>query len=126
MCQTPSSPPCSGALCSGRQDAALGSAGGKCRGAVIALQRLPRADLPVWLTLQIPFGCSVINANISELRDMPGEDNKYFESLKAKAITATQEARYDRSSAHRPVLGGPLLVVYTRVACPATACSFVR
>lgn len=42
----------------------------------------------------IPFGCSVINANISELRDTPGEDNKYFESLKAKAISAaTQDAR---------------------------------
>ena len=61
-----------------------------------ALSRLLRADPPVRLTAQIPFGCSVINANISELRDMPGEDNKYFESLKAKAISAaTQEARWD-------------------------------
>ena len=41
-----------------------------------------------------PYGCSVTNANISELRDTPGEDNKYFETLKTKAISAaTQEAR---------------------------------
>ena len=61
------------------------------------------------LTLQIPFGCSVINANISELRDMPGEDNKYFESLKAKAISAaTQEARCGCSSAPSPMQGGCL------------------
>ena len=30
----------------------------------------------------ICFGVSISNANISELRDMPGDDNKYFESLK--------------------------------------------
>ena len=41
-----------------------------------------------------PYGCSVTNANISELRDTPGEDNRYFETLKTKAISAaTQEAR---------------------------------
>ena len=40
---------------------------------------------------------------------MPGEDNKYFESLKAKAISAaTQEARCDCSlrSADRPAQAG--------------------
>ncbi|CAL5221082.1 g3209 [Coccomyxa viridis] len=43
-----------------------------------------------------PYGCSVTNANISELRDTPGEDNKYFETLKTKAISAaTQEARIE-------------------------------
>ncbi len=42
----------------------------------------------------IPYGMSVTNTNISELRDMPGEDNKYFESLKQKAISsATNNAR---------------------------------
>ena len=30
----------------------------------------------------ICFGVSISNANISELRDLPGDDNKYFESLK--------------------------------------------
>ncbi|CAL8462079.1 g1610 [Coccomyxa elongata] len=44
----------------------------------------------------IPYGMSVTNANISELRDMPGEDNKYFESLKQKAISgATNNARIE-------------------------------
>lgn len=42
----------------------------------------------------IPYGLSVTNANISELRDMPGDDNRYFESLKQKAISgATNMAR---------------------------------
>ena len=42
----------------------------------------------------IPYGLSVTNANISELRDMPGDDNRYFESLKQKAISgATNNAR---------------------------------
>ena len=42
----------------------------------------------------VHFGLSVTNANISELRDMPGDDNRYFESLKQKAISgATNNAR---------------------------------
>ena len=53
-----------------------------------------------------PYGCSVTNANISELRDTPGVENRYFETLKTKAISAaTQEAR----SVH--------LLTVTRVGC---------
>lgn len=56
----------------------------------------------------ICFGVSISNANISELRDMPGEDNKYFESLKRQVsrgslhsvplmtLFAARKAQYER------------------------------
>ena len=41
-----------------------------------------------------PYCCSVTNANISELRDTPGEDNGHFETLETEAVSAAaQEPR---------------------------------
>jgi hypothetical protein len=53
----------------------------------------------------IPYGLSVTNANISELRDLPGDDNRYFESLKQKAISgATNIARHVTATSHLAVI----------------------
>ena len=50
----------------------------------------------------IPWGLSVTNANVSELRDMPGEENKYFASLQMKAISgATNDARVEVAEAKK-------------------------
>ena len=44
----------------------------------------------------IPYGLHVTNANVAELKDMEGVDNRYFDSLKQKAIAgATNDARIE-------------------------------
>ena len=47
---------------------------------------MAKSSLTGLLQELICFGVSISNANISELRDMPGEDNKYFESLKRQVF----------------------------------------